>query len=414
MGRRLNTSNPTVIQTTLTPLSDSFAIKGDDTLEQWYSANTGEYSPNRTIFPLRLIPTIKAVDTDTGTLYTPTFNMVVWYYFDPTDSTDRSSDQYWPGLHWVRVTDVEYGEGVEYYCPTSATNPELALYVAKNVPPPSAGASDAGQQICCVAEYIDPRDSGVTVQVKDNVTLSTSMDATTDMLVISLQAPTKTIFNPLTAADSTYTFEAKVLNMSNNSDVTSNYYIEWYGKVNNSRTAALLDTLPCYTQASQQLGKGQGTNIVSVDAMYVEHLDLVCRIRATSTSAILPAVAYCGLVWEYPKIDANTVCENGRAVNDKPRDMTFTNIVNHLGGVLTDEQKAAHLLFNFKRRISTASSYTDMGWGQKITVSSNTLRQVTSYDTPVHADVYMMGPYEAVTDDNAAVTDDGDPVFDRL
>lgn len=138
MGRRLNTSRPTVIQTMLTPLSDSFAIQPSDTLEQWYYVNTGAYSPDRQSTPLQLKPTIVAVDTSTETIYHPSFAGVVWYYFDPSNNTDYSAtDDFWPGLHWVRITAVEAETGGvlnDYYCPTTG-NPDFKLYVQKNVTP---------------------------------------------------------------------------------------------------------------------------------------------------------------------------------------------------------------------------------------------------------------------------------------
>lgn len=424
MGRRLNTSRPTVIQTMLTPLSDSFAIQPSDILEQWYYVNTGAYSPDRQSTPLQLKPTIVAVDTSTETIYHPSFASVVWYYFDPSNNTDYSAtDDFWPGLHWVRITAVEAETGGvlnDYYCPTTG-NPDFKLYVQKNVTPPTVGDGNAGQNLCCVATYIDPRDSGVTVEVKETVLLATNKDATSGSLKINLLAPTKTIFNVLSGGSSVYNFVAQVLN-DNNDDVTEDYYIEWYGKVDNERTEHLINTLYCYTQATQVTDKGQGKDTITIDAMYVEHLDIVCRLRKTSSSALLPSVAHCSLVWEFPQIDPHTVCKNGRVVNASNREMTFTNIINYRGGVISDAQRIANFLFNYKRRISTSSSYTDMGWGDEITVQSNSLRQTTSYSTPVHAEVYMLGAYSASQDDDtfdgtgtyAVVTDDGDVVFDRL
>jgi len=415
MGRRLNTSRPTVIQTMLPALSDMFTVQPNDTLEQWYYVNTGEYSPDRTQFPLQLTPTIVSVDTEAEVEYHPTFANVVWYYFDPTNNTDYSSDEFWPGLHWVRITAVSPsidGELNDYFCPTDS-NPNFKLYVQKNIAPPSVGSSDAGQNICCVATYVDPRDSGVTNLVRETVLLTSSKHAINTSLKINLLAPTKTIYNVLTSASSLFSFQAQILN-SKNEDVTSSYYIEWYGKENNATTESLINSLHCYRKATQQASKGQGTDTITLDAMYTENITIVCKVKETSTSPILPAVAYCSLVWEFPRIDPHTICNNGSVVNAAQRNMTFTNIVNYKGGVLTDAQKAEHLLFNYKRRVSTASSYTDMGWGQSLTVPSNDLKQTSSYSTPVHAEVYMLGAYDVVTDDGSPVTDDNELVFDRL
>ena len=415
MGRRLNTSTPTVIQTMLTPLSDSFSIKESDALEQWFYANTGEYSPDRAVTPLRLRPNIVAVDENSQKKYTPSFSSVVWYYFDATNTTDYSSDPMWPGLGWVRVTAVEPTTGGvpnDYYCPTTS-NPTFDLFVQKNVQPADVGMVNAGQAICCVARYIDPRDSGTTIEVRDNVLMVTHKYASSNILNIEIFAPTKTSFNVLDGTVSTYKFEAQVLNDAHE-DVTADYYIEWSGKVNGSTTEQSIDTLLCYKKATQVANKGQGTNIITVDAMYAEHLDLVCRIRETMSSPVLPFVAYAGLVWEYPKVDATTICKNGRVVNSMNRKMTFATIVNYRGGVLSDAVKQANILFNYKYRISSSSTYQNMGWGQEITVDSDTLKQTSTYSSPVHSEVYMLGAYDYTTDDGEVVTDDNEEVYDRL
>ena len=426
MGRKLNTSQTTVIQTMMTPLSDSFSIQANDTLEQWYYVNTSTYSPDRQDTPLQLTPTIVAVDTETGMTYSPTFANVRWYYFNPSNNTDYSSDQYWPGLHWVYISAVSPTSGGvinDYYCPNT-DNTDYRLYVQKNVPPVSSGATDAGQNICCVATYADPRDNHVVVDVRETVLLTTSKDATTDTQKINILAPTKTLFNVLSAGSGTnlYTFKAQVISDNSGEDVTNGYYIEWYGKVDGERTEHLINTLYCYKKATQASGKGQGTDQITIDAMYVEHLDIICRLRKTSTSALLPPVAYCSLLWDFPKINPQTVCKNGRVVNTNNRPMVFSHIINYRGGVIADDVRAENFLFNYKRRISTNQSYTDMGWGDQITVQSDTLRQTTSDSTPVHADVYMLGCYKPCEDDNtyagtgtfSEVTDDGEVVFDRL
>ena len=410
MGRRLNVSQPTVIKTEMTPLTDLFDITPSDSLEQWYYVNTGDYKPDRTETPLILTPTIKAVDEASGQLYYPTFQNVVWYCLDPSNTTNYSSDEFWPGLGYVRITAVTDGDNVDYFCP-SEDNPSRRLVVKKNVPPPTGGVG--GVTLCCVATYIDPRDSGVTYMVRKVISLATNQDASVNELTISLQVPPSQKFNVFTSASSLFDIEAKVLD-SNNRNVTSSYYIEWYGVLNASTTEVLLNTLLCYSQVTQPTGKGQGENIVRVDAMFAESLSIVCRIRKTSSSALLPPKAYTSIVWDLPKIDAYTVCKNGSSVDSRKRIMNFETVVNIKSGTLTDAQKLTHLLVNYKRRISTSSSFTNMGWGQSLEVHSDTLKQTTSFSTPVHSEVYLLGAYEVVTDDSANVTDNGEVVYDRL
>lgn len=412
MGKRLNISQPAVIITDLPPLTDMFDIIPSDSLEQWYYVNSGEYSPNRNNTPLILTPTIKAVDESSGSMYSPSFLNVAWYLLTPGNSTDYSgSDALWPGRGFVRITAVADGDNVDYYCPTSGTPGRLV--VKKNVPPPAG--STGGVTLCCVANYIDPRDSGVTYMVHKVVSLATNQDASADILKVELQCPPSQKFNALKAESSVYEFQAKLLG-ANNQDVTASHYIEWYGIVGDSTTEVLLNTLPCYTNCTQPTGKGQGKDTVRIDAMYAENISIVCRARKTTSasSALMKEKAVASVVWDWPKTDSVTVCRNGAAVDDNTRNLTFETIVNVKGATLTEQQKQDNLLINYLRRVSTSSSFTNMGWGQTVTVKSSTVKQTTSYSTPVHSEVYMLGALEVVTDGGEPVTDNGETVFARF
>ena len=79
MGRRLNISTPTVINTELIPLDESFYIETNGQLEQWYYDNTNQYAPNRKTSPLTLTPKISAFDADTKQSYSPAFYTVQWF-----------------------------------------------------------------------------------------------------------------------------------------------------------------------------------------------------------------------------------------------------------------------------------------------------------------------------------------------
>lgn len=413
MGKKLKISQPTVIVTDLQPLTDMFDIVPSDSLEQWYYVNDGTYSPNRVDTPLLLTPSIRAVDESSGQIYNPGFQNVAWYVLTPGNTTDYSaSDTLWPGKGFVRITAVADGSNVDYYCP-STSNPNFALVVKKNVPPPSG--STGGVTLCCVATYIDPRDSGVTYMVRKVVSLATSQDASVSDLKVCLQCPPSQKFNVFTSPSSIYEFKA-VLQGADNQNVTASHYIEWYGIVGDSTTEVLLNTLPCYTQCTQASGKGQGTDTVRIDAMYAEKISVVCKVRKTtsSSSALQKEKAYASVIWDYPKIDAMTVCRNGSSVDSNNRTMTFETVVNIKGATLSDAQKLANLLINYLRRVSTSSTYTNMGWGQTVTENSNTVKQTTSYSTPVHSEVYMLGAYEEVTENGEVVTENGETVFDRF
>ena len=157
MGRRLNISTPTVINTELVPLDDSFYIEANGQTEQWYYDNTNQFAPNRITTPLTLTPKISAFDQDTQTSYVPSFQSIGWY----EQAWDETQQDYVETL----ITNHVDSSSAEYVI--SNNN----LIVKKNVPYTHAIT------IRCAAVYTDPRDAGVSCTVETTVVSLTNRDA---------------------------------------------------------------------------------------------------------------------------------------------------------------------------------------------------------------------------------------------
>ena len=69
MGKVFNHSTPTVINTEVVPLDESFYISADGQTEQWYYDNNSQYAPNRRLTPLTLTPKLSVFDKDTKVSY---------------------------------------------------------------------------------------------------------------------------------------------------------------------------------------------------------------------------------------------------------------------------------------------------------------------------------------------------------
>ena len=414
MGRKLNVSQAAVIQTELTPLDDALHIEASDTLEQWYYVNTDRFSPNRSTTPLVLTPKLEAYDTETQGTYRPAFGLWGWYYHDNAASQDSyPSDDLWPGRCWVPVTQTNRASGADFIKYVAQPNTDevetYQLIVRKNVP--AASSSGGGLMLCFVGQYTDPRDNGVTYMVKQTVTLTTNQDATTEFFDVDIQTPVLQTFNPLVRWNSSlYTFKAVLTNKAG-ADVTDDYTLRWYGRIGSSGAEVLLETLPCYTEATQPTGKGQGTDTVAIDVKYAEKVAIVCRVLSSGT--LLPPRDEVAVSWGYPSIRPITHSRNGQNVNNVNRKMTFEMIVNTRDGELDAATKREHFRYNWKKHVSTSTATSNLGWGETLTVDSSSLKQTTSHVTEVNADVYILGPLEAVTDNSEAVTDDGSVVYDR-
>lgn len=570
MGRRLNVSTPTVINTELVPLDESFYLDVDGQMEQWYYDNTEQYAPNRKVTPLLLVPVISAFDKDTSTSYTPAFNTTQWFANEWNETQGKYVE--------TEITNQVDSGSADYVI--QGNN----LLVKKNV------SYSHAVSIRCVATYIDPRDSGVTYTVEDSVNLTTNRTADVVFPEVDIISPSGRAYNPLVDDEnSQYDFKGvttnnpvqplntdvrrypvdvdgteEILNSgksvapimdihygdnptmtdqefmyrqtaggtlvgesidkayiekikgnsgvvegvllcvkmnaiqtkgANNSwtkiqnlpivtltgkldgagesitifpdglkkagnvqdeifvedgvvkaikrvdsrayasgdesdtsvitdgSTTTFYALEtpqtyvlepitdfvWYGIENGQEVLA--DTLPWYVS-------GQGTDNLTVDAMYGENINVVLRCKMMDGETLSPSKAYATLSWRTPDIETFVQSDNGGAVRSDTEEMSFGTIVNVNGEVLSDALKQKHLAFNWKIRKNNTSTEIDKGWGQRITIDASDLRNVkgsgsTLASTLVSNEVYLKGAYEEVTDNGEVVTYNGEKVYDR-
>lgn len=199
---KLNSSTPTVINTELVPLDESFYIEKEGSTEQWFYDNTSQFAPDRSITPLILIPRISVFDKDLKTTYTPSFMNTRWYVND-YDSTQGEYVE-------KEITNVSGVNDSDYYV-ISGYN----LIVRKNV------SYQRSITIRCVATYIDPRDNGINSTLQETVLLTCNRDSKIVFPEVAITSPSGRTFNPLLdyktengkkVQDSIFTFDAVVTN----------------------------------------------------------------------------------------------------------------------------------------------------------------------------------------------------------
>lgn len=190
MKKKLAIAQPAVIDTEITPLTDSFRIEPNGQTEQWYYENSGAFAPDRRIIPLTLTSVIKALDTNTGTVYTPTFYLLKWYARE------------WNGSAWVRTEITNTTDSTSQpYVKVTATN---SLKIHKNVENAAYPVT-----IECEGEYTDPRDAGTTIKVADSVVLTVNQEATVQYPQLDVLNESTRSYNPLRDTSSQYEFNAK-------------------------------------------------------------------------------------------------------------------------------------------------------------------------------------------------------------
>ena len=399
MGRRLNISQPTVINTELYPLNDHFELSANGETEQWYYVNTDDYSPDRETTPLIITPKITAVDNGTGTSYTPSFYQVLFY-----------------------IKRYENGSWVETQVGTSATS-NFPYYVSSNNLYVVGNNADAahGVTVRCVASYIDPRDSGRTYKVEQTMNLTTNRDASTLYPTLDIQTASQLTYNPLVNSTSQFSLVASANwnNVVNGSTQSESAQFEWYG-INDLGNEVLVDTLPFYVS-------GQHTNTLVVDAMYSENIVIVLRLRPDYHEVTLtPNKVYRRISWRISPIDGIIKCDNGDAVRKKGVTYKFGTIVNTNNEALSDDIIAKNLCFEWKLRPATpvadgssvrpTDTVTTLGWGLTYGINTTQLVNATingNASKLVFNNIYLLSAYKQVTYNGDTVTYNSNNVFGR-
>lgn len=392
MGKKLNISQPMVLDVMFAPLVESFQLIPSDTTQQWYYADTNSYLPSHsTDSPLIITPSLSVFDSDNHQTYRPSLNdSVVWSYLNSN------------GTYTIISNTSESG------------NPDYVVYtdghikVNKEVPP------NAPVTLKCEAQYLDPRSSSTSYTVKETIVLTTNRDATLIPVTVDINCEAVQLYDVFKDASSRFIFTAVVTKGLD--DITSTSTVKWYVLNKTTGTETLVDssttvsgvtipTYPCYVS-------GQNMSMLVLDAMYTEDITIVARVvKTVSPLTLHDGKAIRSLMWDVIPMQNFAHSNNGEGVTSGTEIMEFDVISNIRNKTLTDLEKQNNLLFNWKRRGATSSTVVDSGWGQKITIDGDTLRSNNS--TLVYAEAYLLGAYEVVTDNGEAVVDDGEPVYDR-
>ena len=174
----------------------------------------------------------------------------------------------------------------------------------------------------------------------------------------------------------------------------------WYG-MDSNHNEVLVETLPWYEE-------GQGTSVLTVDAMFGEDINVVLRARQNvNTDALSPSKAYAAVAWKIPDMDIHTQCDEGSAIRSATSgNYVFRPICNMAGRVLSDSVVGTHLRFNWKYRRENTTTETDAGWGDyqsghagELAIASSSLKNVsaTRVGTMVYPYAYVLGAWTPVT-----------------
>lgn len=364
---------PLPLRTSYTPLKASFGIviDGGGSKTQFYYTNANTYIPNRTITPMKLKAMLNIADPDGIISNGDKSNQITVTWYENSESTQITS------------------ENSNYIL-----NADGTLLVKKNVSP------TAPVQILCRATYVDIRNSN-TLVYNDTFSLN-SIQKSDDQLSLSINQPAKITYNPL--KDSQYIDITATLKMGSGTVSGANVAYWWYKVVNGE------ETLINSSDLNIEYVSGQGTKTLRIDAdnMYMS----IIRCRAayyTGTKPSAPTddtlMSETAIVYKIPPIKAFSYTPNGNIIRKGMTNMTFyVKILTNKEELTTEQINKFFFVKWFKKSSVAGATATEIGHGNSVSVTADSLRLTGGLQMSVYPEVYEIGPYTVLT------TGSGDPI----
>lgn len=263
----------------INPLNFAYRLDAEGKTRQVYYDNTGTYSPDRRFTPTTLTPVVQAQDPSTLEKYDVVVNSVYWYEVSRNGGTP------------IRIEL----SGADYQLIGTT------LVIKKNVSPNNP--IDIRAEI----HFYDPRESGKLYTLYDTVSLNTTKDSDLLQARVNIVNEIAETYDPIIDGDShlvTFTAEAAL----SNEDITGNCEFTWYAKDAYTANYQPIDTtvswtdttgggsvsktrpmFPAYGHTAQQAGKGQGTDVIILDAFYVRGMHVKVKARPLYTPCVSPS-----------------------------------------------------------------------------------------------------------------------------
>ncbi|WP_373168953.1 hypothetical protein [Bacteroides cellulosilyticus] len=364
---------PQPVRTSYTPLKASFGIviDGGGSKTQFYYTNANTYIPNRTITPMKLRSFLNIADPD-GII-------------SNGDKSSQLTVTWYEGSEATQITDSNSGYTL---------NADGTLLVKKNVTP------SAPVQLICRATFTDTR-NGNTLVYYDTFTLNT-IQKSDDQLSLSINQPAKITYNPL--KDSQYIDITAVLKMGSETVADANVAYWWY-KVENGE-----ETLINSSDLNIEYVSGQGTKTLCVDADNTYLSIIRCRAAYyTGTKPSAPTddtlMAETVIVYKIPPIKAFVYSPNGNTIRKGVNNMIFyVKILTNKEELTTEQINKFFFVKWFKKSSAAGATATEIGHGNSISVTADSLRLSGGLQMSVYPEVYEIGPYTVLT------TKSGDPI----
>ena len=328
--KHLNNSQPLAVATQYAPLSTymHIVVKGGLSTVQFYRQNQQEWLPDHTHAERY---------NDIGALVDGPITLRAEYSIIDKDGLIRDGALV-PQVYWFvdgkQITDTDKEK--DFYITGSR------LVIRKNF------THLQGAVVVCECRFTDTR-TGSPFVLSDTLPLSAVLQADEQWSINILSDRTLKHF-PLQSASTVYTFEAEA--RLGSTDKTGDVKWFWDYSIDSGSTWKVIDDT-CLWYVS-----GKDSHSLTVDADFIEHVTLRCRIADGDASGPnLPNEATASIAWRYPNLQPVVFCYGGDKVLADTKEMKFGLIV-HCGGRsdLSTAEQREWLLCDWCYRIQGSSA----------------------------------------------------------
>ena len=400
--RKLSSSQPVSVTTQVSGLVATLVIEESSPLRQWFSYDSGAYSPNRKVTPLIINAHVELKDNGNDEV---SIASLVGNSESGTRWQIRTTVGTGTPSEWTNVGTTP-PSGTEDKIWWTKTDTVCTLNVKQNVEP------DTRIELKCIVEYSHPQMAGYTYKMEQVLQLCTDEDSDIVNPKLWLNAPSTWIYDVLLddntpGSDKYHIRTVSAYAEKEYQDVTSGVYFYWYIIENGIEyPVGASGNHPCYVS-----GGLNGASSVVVDAMYSESFTVKCRAKDRKSTAEEQAAAPfyedilgTDIVWQPLNITKQCVCKNGAMiqVGEFPYKEFVVDVARKNKPIPRDVVEK-NLLFSWKKRTETNSAQktneTHLGWGPDICVPESAITNNNSQakqSINVFADVYLRGAYANV------------------
>lgn len=389
MRKLINPAPPVNITTSRKPPTVTLQIMQVDAqpLTQSQDKVNNLWSPDRYgEVALILEANFQAYDPETGGALSVTPE-ITWYL---------NQVKTWDGTNGELAIDDQQTSDVNYRLETAVVDDVRVttgrLVVRQNIDYLSPA------KVICIVKYTGIEGAS-DYEIEDSVLL-TSENKPEEFYALHLRQVNNVKYRPLKDTTSQRTLEVDVYrgNAKLGASALNGMKFFWYKKESSDADWVLVPTTGLFP--SYVSGQYTKTLVIDADCLLQCRFKVMAATTADAAEPNIPSFATCIVQWVLPDIEAEPTSIGGSSVSVSDTQRQFEAILRVDGKDISDADRAELIRLNWKSKPTNSATITDRGWTDSPTIAASELRRTGGENVAVWPEVYLLGPYEIITDDN--------------